>query len=136
MKKGILIAFIAFWGFQNMNAQKTSKIDYSQLVKLEGMEHSGGITFYIEKKSENLIAIQNDNVKWKADVIKNCGKRQAKITSVFIRSEKLKVLFGKNKTAFVAIENGEIECVTEEKSERSIQDDSEINFTNQGINKK
>jgi hypothetical protein len=136
MKKGILIALIAFWGFQNMNAQKTSKIDCNQLVKLEGMEYSGGITFYIEKKSENLIAIQNDSIKWKADVIKNCGKRKAKITSVFIRSGKLKVLFGKNKTAFVAIENGDIECVAEEKSERNIQGDSEINFTNQGINKK
>lgn len=115
MKKVTFLILIALLGFQDMNAQKTSKADYSQMVKLEGMEYSGGITFYIEKNSEILIAVQNDSIKWKADVIKNCRKRKAKITSVSIISERLKVLVGKNKIAFVTIENGETECVTDEK---------------------
>ncbi|CAA9194518.1 hypothetical protein FLA105534_00186 [Flavobacterium bizetiae] len=115
MKKVTFLILIALLGFQDMNVQKTSKADYSQMIKLEGMEYSGGITFYIEKNSEILIAVQNDSIKWKADVIKNCRKRKAKITSVSIRSERLKVLFGKNKIAFVTIENGETECVTDEK---------------------
>lgn len=105
-----------------MNAQKISKIDYDKLTKLEGIEYSGGITFYIEKKNEILIAVQNETIKWKADVVKNCGKRKVEIDSVFIRSGKLKVSFGKNRIAFVNIENGEIECLTAETQKRKDQE--------------
>jgi len=115
MKKAILLLVFLLFGLQNIKAQKNSKIDYDKLSKLEGMEYVGGITFYIEKKSEILIAVQNDSVKWKADVVKKCGKRKVDINSVFIRSGKLKVSFGKNSIAFVTIENGEIECLAEDK---------------------
>ncbi|WP_140511787.1 hypothetical protein [Flavobacterium pectinovorum] len=100
------------------------------------MEYSGGITFYIEKKSEILIAIQNETIKWKADVVKKCGKSKVEINSIFIRSGTLKVSFGKNSIAFVNIENGEIECLTVDKQKRKDQEKEQINFTNQSINKK
>lgn len=115
MKKAFLLLIFFALGFQNIEAQEISKIDYNKLLKLEGMEYLGGITFYIEKKDKILIAVQNETIKWKADVIKNCGKRKAEINSVFIGSGKLKVSFGKNCTAFVNIENGEIECLTKKK---------------------
>ncbi|KRB54885.1 hypothetical protein [Flavobacterium sp. Root186] len=134
MKKAILLLFFLLLGFQNIKAQKISKMDYDKLSKLEGIEYLGGITFYIEKKSEILIAVQNDSIKWKADIVKNCGKRKVDINSVFIRNGKLKVSFGKNSIAFVDIENGEIECLTEET--QKIKDQELINFTNQSINKK
>lgn len=136
MKKAILLLVFLLLGFQNIKAQKISKIDYNKLSKLEEMEYVGGITFYIEKKSEILIAIQNDTIKWKADVVKKCGKRKVEINSVFTRSGQLKVSFGKNSIAYINIENGEIECLTEEKNKRNDQQKEYIDFTNQSIIKK
>ncbi|KQW96177.1 hypothetical protein [Flavobacterium sp. Root420] len=136
MKKAFLLLMFFVLGFQNIKAQEISKIDYNKLSKLEGMECLGGITFYIEKKDKILIAVQNDTIKWKADVIKNCGKRKVEINSVFIGSGKLKVSFGKNRIAFVNIKNGEIECLAEKKNKRKDQDKDYIDFTNQSIIKK
>ncbi|CAD0001846.1 hypothetical protein [Flavobacterium chungangense] len=132
MKKVILLLVFLLLVFQNIEAQKVSKIDYGKLSKLEGMEYVGGITFYIDRKSEILIAIQNDTIKWEADVIKKCGKRKAAINSVFTTSGKLKVSFGKS-TALVDIENGEIKCSVEVNSE---SEKTEINFKNNSIIKK
>lgn len=96
------------------NAQDNSKINYNGLLKLEGIEYVGGITFCIETKNQVLIAVQNDSIKWKADVVKKCGKRKANINSIFVRSGKLKISFGKNKIALVDIMSGEIECLAQE----------------------
>lgn len=136
MKKAILLLVFLLVGFQNIKAQKISKIDYDKLSKLEGMEYVGGITFYIEKEDKILIAVQNETIKWKADIFKKCGKRKAEINSVFTRSGKLKVSFGKNSTALVNIENGEIECLPEEKNKIKDQQKDYIDFTNQSINKR
>lgn len=134
----IIISFliISSLGFQAINAQAIQKNKYDGLQKLEGMEYSGGITFYIEKKSQKLIAFQNDTIKWEADAVKNCGKRKAKINSVFTTSGNLKVSFGKNKTALINIQNGQVECLAEENKKQDKQDNTEIIFTNKNIIKK
>ncbi|WP_155078581.1 hypothetical protein [Flavobacterium sp. MC2016-06] len=84
-------------------------------MKLEGIEYVGGITFCIEKKNQNLIAIQNGIIKWKAEVVTKCSKRKTKIKFISVRSGKLKVTFGKENVALVNIENGEIECLINKK---------------------
>ncbi|WP_289663873.1 hypothetical protein [Flavobacterium panacagri] len=125
----ILISFVF-----KATAQHNSKINYDGLLKLEGIEYVGGITFYIEKKSQILMAVQNHIIKWKADVVKECGKRKTKINSVSVRSEKLKVSFGKNKNALVDIINGKIECLAEES--KKDEKGEYINFKNNNITKK
>ncbi|MBZ4035701.1 hypothetical protein K6T82_13055 [Flavobacterium sp. 17A] len=135
MKK-LVFFLILFSSILKLAAQSDSKINYDGLWKLEGMEYVGGITFCIEEKNQILIAIQNDTIKWKADVIKTCGKRKDEINSVFIRSGKLKISFGKKSTAYVNVENGEIECLKEEKMKSKDQRKSSIDFTNLNIIKK
>jgi hypothetical protein len=116
MKKHLIFYIFLLLQFLSINAQEISLIpNYDELSKMEEMEYSGGITFYIEKKSENIIAVQNGYIKWKADLKKKCGYRnkRVKVTSVFTQSKKLKVTFSKNKVALINIENGEIECLPE-----------------------
>ena len=129
MKK-LVFFLVLFSSILKLTAQSNSKINYDGLLKLEGMEYVGGITFYIEKKDQILIAIQNDTIKWKADVIKTCGKRKDEINSVFTRSGKLKVSFVKNSNAYVNVENGEIECLKEEKKKSKDKQGNYIDFTN------
>jgi len=119
MKKKIFPLLIFLSIIQSINAQDIpSKPNYDELSKLEGMEYSGGITFYIEKKEENLVAIQNGIIKWNTNVFKNCSKRKTKINSVYIKSGNLKVSFGKNNIAIVNIQNGTVECLLENKSKK------------------
>lgn len=114
MKKHYFFYLFLLLATQIMNAQDySSKPVYNELIKLEGIEYSNGITFYIEKRTENLVAVQNEIIKWKVDVIKKCKKRKAKINSITIKSKNVKVSFGKNNAALVNIENGEIECLLE-----------------------
>jgi hypothetical protein len=115
--------------FQSIIAQDHSVLpNYDELIKLGDMEYVGGITFFKEKKSENIIAVQNGYVKWSADVIIKCGyrKKRAKIISVFTQSGKLKVKFNNNKVALISIENGEIECITEKKKTKIVKNEIEV----------
>lgn len=133
MKKCVFFLVLFSLVFKGI-AQNNSKIDYTDLLKLDGIEYVGGITFYIEKKNQTLIAIQNNSIKWKAYVVKECGKRKDKISSVFVRSGKLKISFAKDKTALVDIMNGEIECLTKES--KKDKESESINFINKHIIKK
>ncbi|MEN2402631.1 hypothetical protein GKZ90_0022775 [Flavobacterium sp. MC2016-06] len=109
----LLVFFCMFKSFAQDNSQ--DKPNYDELLKLEGIEYVGGITFCIEKKNQNLIAIQNGIIKWKAEVVTKCSKRKTKIKFISVRSGKLKVTFGKENVALVNIENGEIECLINKK---------------------
>jgi hypothetical protein len=129
MKKALFTLLIFLFIIQNVKAQDVnSNPNFEELSKLEGLEYSGGITFYIEKKNENLVAIQNGIIKWKADVFKNCNKRKTKINSIFIKSGNLKVLFGKRNFALINIQNGSIECLVESKRKKIKKE--KINFIN------
>lgn len=130
-----LVFFLVLFSFVfKGNAQNNSKINYEGLLKLEGIEYVGGITFCIEEKSQVLMAVQNDSIKWKADVIKECGKRKAKINSVSVRSGKLKISFGKDRSALVDIMSGEIECLAKEN--KKDEEKEYIDFKNNNIIKK
>lgn len=64
---------------------------------------------------------------------KELWKKKTKITSVNVRSKKLKVSFGKKNNALIDIELGEIECLAEKNDEF---EKAEINFKNNNIIKK
>ncbi|WP_396143895.1 hypothetical protein [Flavobacterium sp.] len=82
-------------------------------TKIEGLEYVGKITFYLEKKTQTILAYQNGKVKWKAAVMKVCGKPsvgKSEIREIRIENKGLKIVYGKHSFANIEAETGKVIC--------------------------
>lgn len=82
-------------------------------TKIEGLEYVGKITFYLEKKTQTILAYQNGKVKWKATIMKVCGKPsvgKSEIREIRIENKGLKIVYGKHSFANIEAETGKVIC--------------------------
>lgn len=80
--------------------------------KLEGIEYTGKTTFYIEEKTQTILALKNNKVDWKVDAKYVCGKRyvaKSKMKYIGIRGKHLEIVY-KERTVIIIIETGQTEC--------------------------
>ncbi|AXP82734.1 hypothetical protein CJ739_3673 [Mariniflexile rhizosphaerae] len=104
--------FFVFLTFQISYGQSKETIPKG-FTKVEGLEYSGHITFYFEKKTQTILAFQNKKAKWNATVMKTCGKPsvgKSEIREIRIEKEHLKIVYGKHSFAKILIETGKIIC--------------------------
>jgi hypothetical protein len=104
--------FFVFLIYQMSFGQNKETIP-KEFTKVEGLEYIGHITFYFEKKTQTILAFQNEKVKWKATVMKTCGKPsvgKSEIREIRIEKEHLKIVYGKHSFAKILMETGEIIC--------------------------
>lgn len=82
-------------------------------TKLGSLENTKKITFYLEKKTQTVLAYQNGKIKWKRQFIKLCGKPnvgKSEIRNVHIENNSLKLVYGKHSFASIEIETGKVIC--------------------------
>lgn len=85
-------------------------------TKIEGLEYVGKITFYLEKKTQTILAYQNGKVKWKVNAKDVCGKRYAKKSKmkyIGIRGKYLEVVY-KHRRVNIEVETGKATCEVKE----------------------
>ena len=74
-----------------------------------GIKDRNGLIYYVEKDLQTLTAYENNNTKWKSNIIDVCGKPymgEPKITSIKLNDSLLWVVFGQHSFASVNIKNG------------------------------
>ena len=87
-----------------------------QVEKIEGfdsMETQTGLKLYMEIGTEILIAMKDNKIKWRADVIGSCGKPavgNAILRFFQLVEGKIEVTYGKHCSAAINPENGKVEC--------------------------
>ena len=85
--------------------------------KIEGLEYTGEITFYLQKKTQTILAYQSGKVKWKEAVVKICGKPsvgKSEIRKIQIEDKHLKIVYGKHSFARIEMETGKVVCEGED----------------------
>jgi len=110
--KFLKYSFFVFLIYQMSSGQNKETIPKGY-TKVEGLEYIGHITFYFEKKTQTILAFQNEEVKWEATVMKTCGKPsvgKSEIREIRIEKEHLKIVYGKHSFAKIIMETGEIIC--------------------------
>ena len=112
MKTFFKIASIFLLFTQFSIAQKTNSIP-PNFSKLDGMEYVENITFYYNSKTQSFLALQNDTVKWQANINSVCKhkKKKIKIALIQIDNEYLKIEYNKNNIAKIEIKTGNVICV-------------------------
>ncbi|RZJ32950.1 MAG: hypothetical protein EOO51_15285 [Flavobacterium sp.] len=98
--------------FQLSFCQTNEKIPKG-FAKLKGLEYVGKITFYLEKKTQTILAYQNGKIKWKKEVLKVCGKPtigKSEIRDIRIENKYLKIVYGKHSFAEIEVETGKVTC--------------------------
>jgi hypothetical protein len=108
----------------NLCGQTTIKFDTAKISKdtelnfyktdKRGIESSTKNIFYVDESMQTLIAFQNGQVKWRADIIKTCGKPfvgQPSIRYIKLDQGKIFVAFGKHNFANVDSVTGKITCL-------------------------
>lgn len=82
-------------------------------TKIEDLEYVGKIFFYMNKKTQEILAYQEGKVIWKQDVMKVCGKPlvgKPEIRAIWIKNKNLQIVHGKHDYAKIEIETGELVC--------------------------
>lgn len=84
---------------------------------MDGLEYVGNITFYFEKETQTILAYQTGKIKWKANVIKVCGKPsvgKSKIRQIrMFRKDSIEgitIVYGKHSFAKIEMETGKVTC--------------------------
>lgn len=111
--KIILLTFCLFLTTEQVAFGQTNKNIPKGFEKLEGLEYTGNITFYFEKKTQTILAYQDGKVKWKEKVIEVCGKPsvgKSEIRKIQITSKGLKIIYGKHSFARIEVETGKVIC--------------------------
>jgi hypothetical protein len=94
-----------FWSEQRIYTEK--------LHQNGSLEYIGNITFYLEKKTQTMLAYKNGKIKWKSNVIKVCAKPavgKSEISDIQIEHNGLKIVYGKHSFAKIVLETGEVIC--------------------------
>ena len=121
----LIICIVAF-SLTTINAcgQSTIKVDSTKISKdtevnfyktsMRGIESSTKEIFYVDENMQTLIALQNGQVKWRADIIKTCGTPfvgNPSIRYLKLEHDKISVVYGKHDFASVDITTGKIACL-------------------------
>lgn len=85
-------------------------------TKVENLEYIGNITFYYDNKTQTVLALKNDKVKWKVNATDICGKlnaKKSKIKYFELRGEYFEMVY-KHKRIHIKVETGEATCEIKE----------------------
>jgi hypothetical protein len=115
------VVFFIFLLTQITSAQNTDHHAIADTTSAEvgerGRTGEDDIKFYVIEDEQQVIAMQNDKVKWLAPIIATCGKPNTgkpKIRNIKITSDKLMVTYGKHASAEIDIKTGKITCLGED----------------------
>lgn len=121
MKKYILIIMLGI--MPSLHAQSiaappgtTITQKNTQVEKIDGfdnLEKDTGLKLYMEVGTETLIAMRDNKIKWRADVMGSCGKPEVgkPMLRIFQLVEgKIVVTYGKHCSAAIDPESGKVEC--------------------------
>lgn len=112
--------FILVLFFSNLSFGQESNVPKG-FTKVKGLEYTGKITFYHNKKTNSILALQNKKVKWQYDIISFCGKPtlgKSEIREIGFgyknNGQKLRVVYGQYSFADIEVETGKIYCSVDE----------------------
>lgn len=114
--KIIKFIFFLLLIFQTSFSQTNETISEG-FTKLEGLEYTGNITFYLEKETQTILAYQRRKIKWEKSIMKVCEKPsvgKTKIREVRIENKYLKIVYGKHSFVRIEIETGKVICEGED----------------------